>query len=259
MPSRAVPRSGIDRRTVRSRLTRCATARRGPPMLPSRLPSSDWVFRGQRVADELRATLVACAHDSEVGTSPRKAESPVRPAAHNVRVMVVLAVVLPEADRADYVHAPFGQRDKPAARARVGSVFRPALHVHELLHSPSVAHPSKAACKRLNRQVADLDPTGTSGDLGASSSGQGRASARTPEPTTTGTYGSDAGPSRVARLSGTTLRTTPRCLGNPVVVVSGTSWKKSRGCVPGAVTTTVGSSSGSKMPLPRSRASSASS
>lgn len=40
---------------------------------------------------------------------------------------------------------------------------------------------------------------------------------------------------------------------------SATSWKKIRGCLPGASTRTFGSSSGSKMPSPRSRASSASS
>ena len=67
----------------------------------------------------MRATLVACTQGLEVGPGGRKAERPVWTTANAVGVVVVLAVVLPEADRTDLVGAPLGQGDETAAGAPV--------------------------------------------------------------------------------------------------------------------------------------------
>ena len=49
--------------------------------------------------------------------------------------MVVLAVIFPEADRADLVAASLRQGDEATARACVGASIRSALDVHKLLHA----------------------------------------------------------------------------------------------------------------------------
>jgi hypothetical protein len=53
------------------------------------------------------------------GTGVLKALATVRTSARNVGVMVVLAVVLPSALAADFVPAPFGESDVPAAWTRI--------------------------------------------------------------------------------------------------------------------------------------------
>jgi hypothetical protein len=53
------------------------------------------------------------------GTGILKTLSAVRTTAHNTSVMVVLAVVLPTALAADFVPAPFGESDVPAAWTRI--------------------------------------------------------------------------------------------------------------------------------------------
>jgi hypothetical protein len=66
------------------------------------------MLAGERLADELGAALVAGSYGPEVRACRGEAQRPVRPAADLDRVMVVLAVILPEAHWADLVLAALG-------------------------------------------------------------------------------------------------------------------------------------------------------
>jgi hypothetical protein len=95
-------------------------------------------FGGHRVTYESLATALTCTHGLEVGPGCREAEQSVWAASDDVRVMVVLAVILPEADRADLVPAPLGQGDEAATWTLVGACIGSAFHVHELAHTTIV-------------------------------------------------------------------------------------------------------------------------
>jgi hypothetical protein len=67
--------------------------------------------------------LIARAYGTVVLACLSQAEPPVRTAVHAIGVWVILAVVLPEAHRADFVAAAFPERDVSAARAGVGAAI----------------------------------------------------------------------------------------------------------------------------------------
>jgi len=93
-----------------------------------------WKLDRQWGTHEARATLVAGAHGLEVGPGHRQAERPVWTTANLVGVVVVLAVVLPEANGTDLVGAALGQSDATAARAPGWAFGGRTSRVDELLH-----------------------------------------------------------------------------------------------------------------------------
>ena len=93
-----------------------------------------WKLGRQRGTHEARATLVAGAHGLEVGPGHRKAERPVWTTANLVGVVVVLAVVLPEANGTDLEGAALGQRHETAARAPVRAFGGRTFRIDEPLH-----------------------------------------------------------------------------------------------------------------------------
>ncbi|GAB3816635.1 hypothetical protein GCM10027605_66000 [Micromonospora zhanjiangensis] len=84
---------------------------------------------------------IAGAVAGEVLTSVEQAQTPVRSAAHPSRVVVVLPVVLPEADRADAVAASLVQRQIPTTRTRVRPTLGTSEHVYE---RPVIGHATQS-------------------------------------------------------------------------------------------------------------------
>ncbi len=85
-------------------------------------------FVGQRRTHVLLALLVACAEGSVVPACVVQAHRSIRTTPNPVGVMVVLAVVFPEADGTDLVSAPLVEREAPATRARVSNARLRAPH-----------------------------------------------------------------------------------------------------------------------------------
>lgn len=77
-----------------------------------------------RRSDTVEASFCRGPERGEVGARLGEAEVVVRSATDHCGVVVVLAVVLPEADRADLVLAPGVEGQVAAAGARVGAVAR---------------------------------------------------------------------------------------------------------------------------------------
>lgn len=82
-------------------------------------------------SDVLQAPRVARADSGEVPAGVEQTQASVRAAAHAAGVVVVLAVVVPEAHRADLVVATPLQREEAAARARMRPSLRPSPHIDE--------------------------------------------------------------------------------------------------------------------------------
>ena len=97
-----------------------------------------WPYVPQRV-------FVAGAVLGEVGAGLGQAQPLVRATPNDGRVLFVLAVVLPETDRADVVPAALRERHEPAARARVGTVLRAPNHVLDGHPGRHVGHASQGA------------------------------------------------------------------------------------------------------------------
>lgn len=89
------------------------------------------MFLGSRRPYVLQVFRVGRSVGGEVAARVEQAQIPVRPAAYSAGVMVVLTVVLPEADIANLVTASLAQRQVTAARAGIRAAFRPSLHVDE--------------------------------------------------------------------------------------------------------------------------------
>ena len=68
--------------------------------------------------------LAARPEPPEVCPCLCEAQSPVRAAAHDVGIVVVLAVVLPNADRADLEPATLAEREASTARTPQGQLGR---------------------------------------------------------------------------------------------------------------------------------------
>lgn len=77
----------------------------------------------------------------KVRTTSRQAQILVWTATYIIRVVVVLTVILPKADGANVISSALGQRDEPAARARVWAVTSP----HNVRHLSSVTPKCRGA------------------------------------------------------------------------------------------------------------------
>lgn len=89
------------------------------------------ILLGQRWPDMPDVLQVARTMGCEVAAAVEQAQPSVRSATYLGGVVIVLAVVLPEADRADLELPALIKGEVTAARAGVRTVFRPTVHVGE--------------------------------------------------------------------------------------------------------------------------------
>ena len=85
----------------------------------------------QWLPNELDAPPVAGTNGVEVPTGLSQTQPTVRSAAYPVGVVIVLAVVLPEAHGADLIEAALGKRQVATARTPIGPALWAAVHVDE--------------------------------------------------------------------------------------------------------------------------------
>jgi predicted transposase YbfD/YdcC len=107
-----------------------------------------------RTSHELRAPLIAGTHSAEIPPRLREAEPPVRAAANPVGVVIVLPVVLPEADRADLIAAALAQRHKATARTGVRPVLGLALCIHKRSHHGDIMAGLHSESERITPQAS---------------------------------------------------------------------------------------------------------
>ena len=93
-----------------------------------------------------KAPFLTCSERTEVSPRVAQTDRRVRSASNVVGVMVILAIVLPEADRAEVEPAAPGKGKEAAARAGVRAALWSSNHVPER-HGPSVA-PERIAAAR---------------------------------------------------------------------------------------------------------------
>jgi hypothetical protein len=108
-------------------------ARRGPWVEDTRaVVRSDVrvLFRSRR-AYLWRETPAACASSFKVPPCLSQAEMAVRAASALVRIVVILTVVLPEADWTDLVHCTLSEGNEAAARAAIRTVLGSAYDIRE--------------------------------------------------------------------------------------------------------------------------------
>lgn len=98
------------------------------------------VLVGERLVHEPGTAVVTCAHIVEVPAGSSEAESAVGAATDRVCVVLVLAVVFPETDRADLVRSALGEGDETAARAAIRSVVDASSDMDEG-HQCILVHP----------------------------------------------------------------------------------------------------------------------
>jgi len=79
-------------------------------------------FLGLRRAHEPLHTLAGCSNSRKVRPCLAEAEFVVRSAAHDVCIVVVLTIVLPETDLADSVACSFVEGEEPAAGAWIRAI-----------------------------------------------------------------------------------------------------------------------------------------
>jgi hypothetical protein len=75
-------------------------------------------------SDIANETLVASSEFAVVGTSPGQAKGAIRSASNHIRIVVVLAVVFPETDWADFEASPLAQCAAETARTANWEVRR---------------------------------------------------------------------------------------------------------------------------------------
>jgi hypothetical protein len=87
----------------------------------------------------MKPTALACSVRGEILTGLSETEAAIGPTAFVIGVVVILAVVLPEAHGADLVHATFAKGEVSAARTPVRLVPGRPVHVEEhALHCPGL-------------------------------------------------------------------------------------------------------------------------
>lgn len=124
----------------------------------------------QRLPNELGTPLVAGTHGVEVPTGLSQAQPAVRSATDPVGVVIVLAVVLPEAHGADLVEATLGKREVAAAWTPIGSAPGAAAHVDKGFgHGRILAKPRRRRIRICSSGLEDcvraLDLTWRDADL----------------------------------------------------------------------------------------------
>ena len=101
----------------------------------------------QWLPNEWGAPLVTGTHGVDVPMGLSQTQPAARSAAYPGGVVIVLAVVLPEAHGADLVEAALGKRQVAAARTPIGPALRAAVHIDEGSgHSRILANPR---CRRI--------------------------------------------------------------------------------------------------------------
>ncbi len=91
-------------------------------------PSAIWFLGGQRRPDVLLRAFVAGTEGGVVHPSGRETQRAVGATAHLIRIPIVLAVVLPEADGTDFESAALIESEAPAARARMPAASDARTH-----------------------------------------------------------------------------------------------------------------------------------
>jgi hypothetical protein len=80
---------------------------------------------------EVKPTAFACSVRGEIMTGLSETQAAVGAPAYFIGVVLILAVVLPEAHGADLVHAAFAEGEVSAARASIRLVAGRPAHVEE--------------------------------------------------------------------------------------------------------------------------------